>query len=295
MKRHPLQGIALMSHWRAWYLDFRVWLGLLLFEQPPLRKGVQRRSRLHVVNIGFGQILKMHSSLNEVAAMWFMSRYTGVPVPRLDGIWMRYGTYHSDEGGILNCCIVMRRAEGLPLGVLWKHMLEENQADIISSLRAVVKCLRSLDQPEEMKGQICSFIHGPMLDEGFTVFGPVGPFTQSEFVEYMLNTYIEDREDKEPRFREILSNPKLLQPVLTHGDLHPHNIIVKREGKSGPYKLSAIIDWTTAGWYPMYWEGFKARPVGRRSYWAQPAMEFTGNFHEEVAVLRELHFKEFRW
>lgn len=39
---------------------------------------------------------------------------------------------------------------------------------------------------------------------------------------------------------------------FTHGDLTYTNIIVK--GAPGSYRLSGVIDWEQAGWYPEYWE-----------------------------------------
>lgn len=38
------------------------------------------------------------------------------------------------------------------------------------------------------------------------------------------------------------------QPVLTHGDLSPQNVMVK-DGQ-----VVAILDWETFGWYPDFWE-----------------------------------------
>jgi aminoglycoside phosphotransferase len=40
--------------------------------------------------------------------------------------------------------------------------------------------------------------------------------------------------------------------VFTHGDLRPRNIIVKNG------RITAIVDWEMAGWYPDYWEFVKA-------------------------------------
>lgn len=37
--------------------------------------------------------------------------------------------------------------------------------------------------------------------------------------------------------------------VLTHADLNLKNILVDETGK-----ISGIVDWETAGWYPEYWE-----------------------------------------
>src|SRR3954452_13593451 len=36
--------------------------------------------------------------------------------------------------------------------------------------------------------------------------------------------------------------------VMTHGDLHPRNIIVR------DCRIVAILDWECAGFYPEYWE-----------------------------------------
>ena len=40
--------------------------------------------------------------------------------------------------------------------------------------------------------------------------------------------------------------------VFTQGDLRPDNIMVKKG------RVTAIIDWEMAGWYPDYWEFAKA-------------------------------------
>ncbi len=53
--------------------------------------------------------------------------------------------------------------------------------------------------------------------------------------------------------------------VMTHGDLHPRNIMVKLDadetsggGGSGDVRVTALIDWELSGWYPEYWEFVKA-------------------------------------
>ncbi|KAF7557138.1 hypothetical protein G7Z17_g958 [Cylindrodendrum hubeiense] len=54
--------------------------------------------------------------------------------------------------------------------------------------------------------------------------------------------------------------------VMTHGDLHPRNIMVSWEqsqggdekGPEAELKVTSILDWELAGWYPEYWEYLKA-------------------------------------
>ena len=51
--------------------------------------------------------------------------------------------------------------------------------------------------------------------------------------------------------------------VFTHGDLRPANIIVCQEGgdENGPWRIAAVIDWETSGFYPEYWECVKATNI----------------------------------
>ena len=66
--------------------------------------------------------------------------------------------------------------------------------------------------------------------------------------------------------------------VMTHGDLHPRNIMViwdgatSINGHSDPenerrdVRISSIIDWEMMGWYPDYWEFVKAlNTIGQKS------------------------------
>lgn len=47
--------------------------------------------------------------------------------------------------------------------------------------------------------------------------------------------------------------------VLTHGDLHPGNIMVADDAEcAGGVRVTGIIDWEMGGWYPEYWEMYKA-------------------------------------
>lgn len=47
------------------------------------------------------------------------------------------------------------------------------------------------------------------------------------------------------------------QVVLSHCDLHPRNILVV-DDPDGMVRISSIVDWEMGGWYPEYWEMYKA-------------------------------------
>jgi hypothetical protein len=55
--------------------------------------------------------------------------------------------------------------------------------------------------------------------------------------------------------------PTETKVYLTHGDLLPHNILV--EGS----KITGILDWETAGYYPEFWEYCRMHDLG----WMTPA------------------------
>lgn len=51
-------------------------------------------------------------------------------------------------------------------------------------------------------------------------------------------------------YRELL--PDVSRVFFSHADLTPTNIIVA--GPPGERRISSVIDWEQAGWYPEYWE-----------------------------------------
>lgn len=76
------------------------------------------------------------------------------------------------------------------------------------------------------------------------------------------------------------------QIVFTHGDLNMRNILVHNG------KLSGIIDWETAGWYPDYWEHTKAHFATKlQKRWlaaVDRVFEPLGNYTEELEIERKL-------
>jgi Ser/Thr protein kinase RdoA (MazF antagonist) len=57
--------------------------------------------------------------------------------------------------------------------------------------------------------------------------------------------------------------PDTARICLTHGDLHLGNILVIiSSDEPRQVRISGIVDWEQAGWYPEYWEYCKAMIVG---------------------------------
>jgi hypothetical protein len=288
------RDITAASTFRTLYLDFRVWLGLKLFEQPTSLD----RNPCSTINIGFGQILKPDSSENEVHVLDFLRQATTIPIPKVYGAWWRTGCYQypgRDEKRQL--CMVMSKMPGRT----FHHVLREKEISVpdvfrlLLQLKDYIQQLRNIPQPSAMEGRICSFIGGDLDDPGLTIFEKLPPFTRPAFVDYLLDVYIEDREAKEARFREVLACPEDQLLLLTHADLHPGNIMVEKR-KDGSCYVSGIIDWTTAGWYPSYWEYYRSSTelLHTPKIWKGLVQIFAGKYMEQYSVLSELSSKTFR-
>lgn len=59
----------------------------------------------------------------------------------------------------------------------------------------------------------------------------------------------------------LLPESRFNEPcVFTHGDLRPANIMVDTN-ETGDWRVTGIIDWEEAGFYPAYWESVKATRI----------------------------------
>lgn len=99
--------------------------------------------------------------------------------------------------------------------------------------------------------------NGPLPDIIFEGMSDHGPFPTVQAFHDWLSSLL---------WRGFPSAQKITDPwrsylpddeaiILTHGDLHRANIIIS---PTGPPRVIAIVDWAQAGWYPAYWEHFKA-------------------------------------
>lgn len=78
--------------------------------------------------------------------------------------------------------------------------------------------------------------------------------------------------------------------VLTHGDLSSLNILVRGDTVVG------IIDWETAGWFPLYWEYTCASNVNpQNEFWRQEVDKFMTPMPHELRMegIRQKYFGDF--
>lgn len=204
-----------------------------------------------VQKLPFGLYLKSASILdslrNEHNAIQCVRRYTSVPVPKpLDFVTRSGEDEDTDEGYLL-----MSRIPGVPLHSCYEIMSDDDIAQITAQIQDYVTQLRAIPKYTKTDKPICNTLGEALRDHHIGVAGadqPVGPFVD----EATFNQVLRFPDDPGRKGHSIF---------FTHADLNPRNILVQevlqQNGKYG-WRVSGIVDWETAGYYPEYWEYTKA-------------------------------------
>lgn len=212
---------------------------------------------------------------DESAALELASRLENVPAPRLHEV-----TKNPKNGQVI---IRMDFMEGQGLDVLWPAMSEDEKTEICHQMRDILTAMRSLNSET---GLIGSCNGGPARDcRGIGTYAD-GPFRD----EVSFNLFASDLDLHTPEpIRAALSQALGTghRIVFSHGDLSPHNILVKNG------RITGLIDWECAGWYPEYWEyvKFLDRPKGGRDWKNRVRDIFPQTYDHELLV----HEAILRW
>jgi len=219
----------------------------------------------------------------EAACLVQLRRLLGahVPVPEVFG-WCLDGN---------ETFIYMDLPQGMTLDIGWPFLSEGQKMEICSQLRDMAAAWRGLEQGgAQAIGQgwvgkaaaVCPSkpnsnthiragnpTHGALQDSMFaTLSSHAGPFpTVSAFHEWFVSTAMQASASRQGsaatslcHFPSDYFRPET--PVsFTHGNLHPSNIVIST--KTAHPRVVAVLDWSQAGWYPAYWERFKARKAAR--------------------------------
>ncbi|KAI3321036.1 kinase-like protein [Xylariaceae sp. AK1471] len=158
----------------------------------------------------------------------------------------------------------MSRAPGSTLESVWSILSVSAKVSIRNQLNSLLRYLRSIS-PESQQERILigSFVSGVCKDTRRGEHVASGPVqNEKEFNEFLCS---KPGRTTTTWIKTVCSsmgyNHRI---VMTHGDLHPRNIMVCWERDENDMMLedtvrvSSILDWETAGWYPEYWEFVKA-------------------------------------
>ncbi|KYK56273.1 phosphotransferase family protein [Drechmeria coniospora] len=197
---------------------------------------------------------------NEGHALMLMEAYPSIPAPLLHAMYRDDGTLY----------IVMQYIPGRQLSDVWPNLTEDEKSSIVSQLRAASESLRSIPS----RGFYGGVFGGPLPHRYFFSSDKdpriTGPFSADEDLCHALvlrsakNWEAWGRRGWMTEFfaRHLAAALGGHDGLFAHSDFQRKNILVREEfsapcnGSSPPksFRVAAILDWESAGWYPSYWE-----------------------------------------
>ena len=211
-----------------------------MFPSRPRPKGeiIFQQGTRQILLLEDGKIAKIGLSIDrqEAENLRFIHKHTTIPVPEV------FDSYDTDDGGH---CIVMARVPGITLQQAVPDLSDESKSRILTELIGYIRQLRRL------QGASVSSASGSPT--GMNIFGShlkevlTSP---SQFHDFITSkVYPEIPKDYVSYLRSRLDDNSCL--LFTHGDLVAQNIFIENG------KISGIIGWGWAGYYPEHWEFVK--------------------------------------
>ncbi|KAK2808782.1 hypothetical protein FQN50_004455 [Emmonsiellopsis sp. PD_5] len=204
------------------------------------------------------------------------SHSADIPVPQPLGVL--------SLGGITYA--FMSLMKGHPLDRLWPGLSNAEKCSVRDQLDVILEKLRLLPLPSQYLG---SGNPPHCIDcRMWKRQSPQWMESEAQFNEFLLSSNV--RSGMEPYVEFVRS---MLQGnhriVLTHGDLHPRNILaINNEGGAGGIQVTGLIDWEVGGAYPEYWEFVKSlntvRPIRSGDWPFFLPLKGMGKYFEEYAV-----------
>ncbi|KAI4675980.1 uncharacterized protein J4E84_009779 [Alternaria hordeiaustralica] len=245
-----------------------------------LMRGGKILFQLHdtfVIEIGPGHVVKVAQSLDpdHIDNIQYVATHVPeLPIPHCLGV------LRSDQRTYL----FMSRATGTTLESVWPDLSATQKTSVQEQLNSFFQHLRTTTGEDSGSGvRLGSFTSGLCKDLRRTQRISSAPLrTEAEFNDFLLQ---HPKKTVTPWVKMLRSSMKDdHRIVMTHGDLHPRNIMVTLDDSQAipvqgevmhteqtVVRVSAIIDWEAAGWYPESWEFVKAvsmiDPRGPLSDW----------------------------
>jgi aminoglycoside phosphotransferase len=209
----------------------------------------------------------------EVDAIEFVRSYTSIPVPSIIESHAL-----NDEGWFS-----MKILPGVPLTDAWTSMIEDAQRTTQQDLYKYINMLRAIPPPESAYIGSCN--SGPAFDHRLNNGLPCGPFSsESDFNDFLVVPITRNpRKELVAYYRQQLADNHEI--VFAHADLCGDHILV--EPTTG--KITGIIDWEMAGWWPAYWEYTKSLFGNRyKPWWKKLVSEVLYPYAHELRIEGDL-------
>jgi serine/threonine protein kinase len=170
-------------------------------------------------------------SLNEGQTLKLVERYTSIPAP----LWV-------DDYQGTHRVVIMTAISGQTLDAVFHRLSYSERKQLTKDLKSALSQLRYI--PNHTPYRFGNSHGGPLFDYRFPS-GICGPFHQvAEFNSFLVHKHVLN----ETRDKVAAVHARMYRSVFTHADLNPSNILIDHG------RLSGIVDWECAGFYPEYWE-----------------------------------------
>ncbi|KUJ14155.1 uncharacterized protein LY89DRAFT_698593 [Mollisia scopiformis] len=171
---------------------------------------------------------------------------------------------------------IMSRAKGSTIEAIWDTLTEEQKNDVRQDLTNCIKEWRQITRPHmqkvdgsELRDPFLGYCNShaciktgrdeeqwlenltPAMRKGFLSdlwFRNGGENADQD----TMTSWIKEADEKVAQLKANF--PRGGPYVLTHGDLHSENVFISDDNEEKKYKVSAIIDWELAGFYPWWAE-----------------------------------------
>lgn len=198
----------------------------------------------------FGLYLKDRRDIdllqNEFNALKMVRQYTSVPVPRpIDLVF---------EPGESDGYLLMSRVPGVPFTTYMEMLSDRDYADFVFQMQEYISQIRAIPKTVRPEFAICSTLGQACRDTRVEHGDAIGPFAD----EAAFSQLLRNPDDPSRRGHSIL---------FTHADLNMRNILVDQVTQpdgAKVWKVTGIVDWESAGFYPEYWEYTRALFEGFR-------------------------------
>ena len=171
---------------------------------------------------------------------------TTIPVPR-PLFMLPWGNYRY---------MITTRVPGCELEDRWDKASDGEKDDYIHELQSFLRQLRHLRSPFGSK--ICSASGLGIWDHRIRTWVLSGPFDNE--VDFNQATILQVPLPQPPP--SYFGHDIPHRVTFTHSDFARRNIMVK-DGR-----VTAIVDWETAGWYPAHWEYLRSQLADRKAPWS---------------------------
>jgi len=202
---------------------------------PPEGKIISEQGGRKISSLDDERIAKIDFSVShqEAENIRFIRKHTTIPVPEV------FDSYDTDNG---SHCIIMAHVSGSTLEQAWPDLSDESKSGILTELIGYIHQLRRFQGTSVSSASgspTGMYVFGSSLEEVLQSPSQFHDFITSKVYPEISKHYISYLRSR------LDDNSRLL---FTHGDLVARNIFIENG------KISCIVAWGSAGYYPEHWE-----------------------------------------